>query len=110
MDLLQRCAQVFVQLLDVQYHIIAGRKGKTVEFTISFEPSDFHHLAGLHKLRDNARLQRGRRGDILRDVLGGRITLEQIQKSTFFHEMAPRLSPLVRLGAVLGQQRDHLPV
>ena len=94
MDLLQRCAQVFVQLLDVQYHILAGRKGKTVEFTISFEPSDFHHLAGLHKLRDNARLQRGRRGDILRDVLGGRITLEQIQKSTFFHEMAPRLSPL----------------
>ena len=94
MDLLQRCALEFTQLLDVQYHIIAGRKRKTVEFIISFERSDFHHLAGLHKLRDNARLQRGRRGDILQNILDGKITLEQIQKSAFFREMEPRLSPL----------------
>ncbi|MCI9361287.1 MAG: hypothetical protein HFG65_10075 [Hungatella sp.] len=53
MDLLQKCAQEFDRLVLYQYHIIIGRKGKTLEFTISFDRADFHHLAGLHKLRDN---------------------------------------------------------
>ena len=53
MDLLQTCAVGFHQLLTYQYHIVAGRKGRTIDFTISFDPSDFHHLAGLHKLTDN---------------------------------------------------------
>ena len=65
MDLLQKCAQEFDRLVPYQYHIIIGRKGKTLEFTISFDRADFHHLAGLHKLRDNVRLQTGKRIDII---------------------------------------------
>ncbi len=32
MDHLQSCAKAFEHLLDFQYHIIIGRKGKSVEF------------------------------------------------------------------------------
>ena len=74
--------------------MIAGRKGKTIEFTISFDRADFHHLAGLHKLKDNARIQTGQREAVMLDVLAGKITLPQIQKSAFYGEMEPRLRPL----------------
>ena len=33
MDLLQKCAQEFDRLVPYQYHIIIGRKGKTLEYT-----------------------------------------------------------------------------
>ena len=75
MDLLQQCAQEFERLLEIEYHITAGRKGKTVAFTISFARSDFHHLAGLHKLRDNAKIGRGRRESVFLDILEGKLSL-----------------------------------
>lgn len=37
MDLLQKCAQEFNRLVPYQYHVIIGRKGKTLKFTISFD-------------------------------------------------------------------------
>lgn len=77
--------------------MIAGRKGKTIEFTISFDRSDFHHLSGLHKLKGNARIQTGQREAVMLDVLAGKITLPQIQKSAFYGEMEPRLRPLSML-------------
>ena len=59
MDSLQKCAKAFDQLTRYQYHFVIGRKGQTLKFTVSFDPSDFHHLAGLYKLKDNVRLQTG---------------------------------------------------
>lgn len=97
MDLLLQCAQEFERLISFQYHIIIGRKGKTLEFAISFQPSDFHHLAGLHKLKDNVRFQTGKRADILKEILAGKLTLLQAQQSIFFHEAEPRLAPLSSL-------------
>ena len=71
MDLLLQCALEFEKLIPYQYHIMVGRKGKSLEFTISFERSDFHHLAGLHKLRDNVRFLTGKREDIMRKFFRG---------------------------------------
>ena len=51
--------------------MIAGRKGKTIECTISFDRTDFYHLAGLHKLKDNARIQTGQREAVMLDILAG---------------------------------------
>lgn len=48
MDLLQECAAGFERLLLYQYHIIAGRKGKTLEFTISFDRADFDKVMDLN--------------------------------------------------------------
>lgn len=89
MDLLQQCAQEFDRLIPYQYHIIIGRKGKTLEFTISFDRADFHHLAGLHKLRDNVRLQTGKRFDIMKEILDGRLTYSDIKQSSFFMRWNP---------------------
>lgn len=50
MDKLQKCAKAFENLLEIQYRIIIGRKGKTVELVIGFSKLDFHHLMGLGKL------------------------------------------------------------
>lgn len=97
MDLLQTCAEGFERLLPYQYHIIVGRKGKTLEFTISFDRADFHHLAGLHKLTDNVRFLTGKRDSIMQEVLTGRLTLSQAQQSAFFCQMEPRLKPLAHL-------------
>ena len=52
MDKLLKCAKAFENLLDIQYRIIIGRKGKTVELVIGFSKLDFHHLMGLGKLKD----------------------------------------------------------
>ena len=51
-DKLRKTAEGFRSLLDTQYHIIIGRKGKSLELTIEFKPIDFHHLMGLGKLKD----------------------------------------------------------
>ena len=50
-DKLRTTAEGFRSLLDTQYHIIIGRKGKSVDLTIEFKPIDFHHLMGLGKLK-----------------------------------------------------------
>ena len=97
MDLLQTCAVGFHQLLTYQYHIVAGRKGRTIDFTISFDPSDFHHLAGLHKLTDNVRFLTGKRANIMQEILSGKLTLSHAQRSVFFKQMEPRLKPLAHL-------------
>ena len=84
MDLLQECAKSFESLLPYQYHIVAGRKGKTLDFTISFDRADFHHLAGLHKLTDNVRFLTGKRAIIMQEILYGRLTIAQARQSAFF--------------------------
>lgn len=97
MDSLQKCAKAFNQLTRYQYHFVIGRKGQTLKFMVSFEPSDFHHLAGLHKLKDHVRLQTGQRSAIFRDVLDGKYPFEQIKHSAYFSEMEQRLAPLTHL-------------
>lgn len=99
MDLLQTCAVGFHQLLTYQYHIVAGRKGRTIYFTISFDPSDFHHLAGLHKLTDNVRFLTGKRANIMQEILSGNLTLSHAQRSVFFKQMEPRLTMLLHFAA-----------
>lgn len=101
MDMLKQCAENFNHLLPYQYHIVIGRKGKMREFTITFDPADFHHLAGLHKLRDNIRFQTGKRDDIFKDILAGKLTLQQASRSAFFQEMESRLNPLAGLEAFI---------
>lgn len=96
-DLLYQCAVGFDRLLHYQYTFLIGRKGKTLSFVISFDPADFHHLAGLHKLRDNARFTTGMRDRIFQDILSCNLTLEDAQKSIYFDQISPRLQPLSTL-------------
>lgn len=96
MDRLLACATAFENLLHVKYHIIIGRKGKSVDLTISFEAVEFHHLAGLHKLRD-LRLSRANREKVFFQILSGHITLDDVKKSRYFCNIENRLEPFQKI-------------
>lgn len=95
MDMLHRSAQAFAQLLDYEYDIVIGRKGRSVAFTIAFDKAHFHHLAGLHKLRDSGIFLRGKREHIFEAILDGEITLAQVEKSAYFKGIAQRMESLL---------------
>ncbi len=90
MDLLQKCAIAFERLTGYQYRFMLGRKGKLKEIILGFGETDFHHLAGLHKLKDIS-IARENRQTVFRDILAGRITYQTIEKSIFFNESGLRL-------------------
>ena len=106
MDLLQTCAVGFHQLLTYQYHIVAGRKGRTIDFTISFDPSDFHHLAGLHKLTDNVRFLTGKRANIMQEILSGNLTLSHLEEFLDSNEIVFRYNSKVHAFSAI--QADYL--
>ncbi len=95
-DHLFGCAKAFEHLLDVQYHIILGRKNQLTELHLRFEPTEFHHLVGLHKLRD-LRLARGNREKIFQQILSKTICMEDIKKSRYFPEIQDRIDPFDKI-------------
>ena len=96
MDLLQACACAYENLLNIKYRCIIGRKGKSVEFTLTFSPYEFHHLCGLNKLPDIPLLRRNRER-VFRDILSGSITYDMISSSPCFHAIEKRIFYLQRL-------------
>jgi hypothetical protein len=96
MDKLQECAKAFGKLLDTQYHIVLGRKGKTVDLTVEFSPIDFHHLMGLGKLKD-LRIATQNREQVFSLILNGTISDSAINKSRYVSQIQNRFSPLAAI-------------
>ena len=105
MDLLQECASAFQLLMEYEYHFVIGRKGKLREFDLTFEKADFHHLAGLHKLKDIAQIQQGMRAKVFDRILKGDISEELIQKSVYYEQMSGRIFPLKDLEKMLDDNK-----
>ena len=101
MDKLQEAAETFKRLLGYKYRFVIGRKGIKKEFWLDFDRADFHHLCGLHKLKDIAQLQQGMRSRVFDEILAGNITEELIEKSEFFSDMSMRIEPLSHLEEML---------
>ena len=87
MDLLRECAAAFQQLLVYEYHFVVGRKGQIREFYVTFQTSDFHHIAGLHKLKDIAQIQQGMREKVFEKIITGEISQTLIEKSEYYEQM-----------------------
>lgn len=104
MDKLQECAKSFENLLDKKYHIIIGRKGKSVDMELAFDIVDFHHLVGLHKLK-NLRLSRGNREKVFKDILDGHISFSDIEQSPHFNQIRNRIEPFSNLENILDDNR-----
>ena len=104
MDKLQECAKSFEKLLDTKYHIIIGRKGKSADIELAFEAVDFHHLLGLHKLKD-LRLSRENRENVFRAILAGQISISNIKKSLHFNQIGNRIEPFSDLEKILDDNR-----
>lgn len=96
MDKLTKCVTAFNKLLDMQYRIILGRKGKTTELNITFSKLDFHHLMGLGKLKD-LRIATRNRGLVFDEILTGKTTYETISKSRYIHLIENRFYPLAHI-------------
>ena len=105
MDIIQECALAFEKLLIYEYHFVIGRKGQLKEFYLRFDKSDFHHILGLHKLRDIAQIQQGKRDKIFDKLIDGSISLKLIQKSTFYEQMKDRIFPLIGLEKMLDDNK-----
>ena len=89
---LQKCAKAFENLLEIQYRIIIGRKGKTAELVIGFSKLDFHHLMGLGKLKD-LRIAKQNRGSVFDEIITGIMTL---RRSVPFFVLYDSFSAMVR--------------
>ena len=104
MDKLLECTRAFEKLLDTQYRIIIGRKGKTVEIIIGFSRLDFHHLMGLGKLKD-LRIAKQNRETVFNEILRGIITYEGITESRYLGLIQNRFEPLMSKEQLLDDNR-----
>ncbi len=90
-DKLQRCALAFQRLINTQYEIIIGRKGKTSEIILNFSETEFVHLAGLHKLVDNDFLRTASRKKVFDYALNRKISYGTLTKSENFEFVKERI-------------------
>jgi hypothetical protein len=96
MDKLYECTKAFERILDTQYRIVVGRKGKSVEINVVFSPSDFHHLMGLGKLKD-LRISTQIREQAFSSILNGTISDSVINESRYISKIQNRFSPLASI-------------
>lgn len=101
MDKLQRCAIAFSKLLNVKYNIIIGRKGHLVDIALGFNKTEFVHLMGLHKLKDNEFFRTGTREKVFDSVLEGKVLYEKISKSAYFEFVRSRVEVFEFLESML---------
>jgi hypothetical protein len=101
MNQLLESAQSFLQLCDYEYHYIIGRKGQTKQIILGFSPEDFHHLAGLHKIRDNDFLRTAKRQKVFNSILDGEITDEVLASSQYYTEIQDRIALVSKLETLL---------
>ena len=104
MDKLLECTRAFEKLLDTQYRIIIGRKGKKVEIVIGFSKLDFHHLMGLGKLKD-LRIAKQNRETVFNEILKGIITYKEITESRYIGLLQNRFEPLMSIEQLLDNSR-----
>lgn len=100
MDKLQERAFLFRRLLDYEYKIVLGRKGKKTELIITFEKTDFPHLIGLHKLTDvlNGNIATEKLFD---ECLTGKVSYDLISQSEFFQKLGNRFEYFDKLETML---------
>lgn len=91
MDRLVKCAFSYQKMLNLEYHMIIARKGKTLDLKVSFNVLNFHHLAGIHKLKDLT-IATSNREKVFNDILSSKITLENIRKSNYSKDCLERIN------------------
>lgn len=99
-----KCAASYQRLMDYEYQFTLGRKGKLTKITLQFPTVNFHHLAGLHKLKDT-HISRANRNTVFYQILDGRITYDTITKSRYLPEIQSRLASLSYLESLLDENQ-----
>lgn len=102
MDILLQSALNYQKLLDIQYIFIYGHRKKEYVVKLNFKEEFFYHLVGFQHMKDMAQYVRYKRNKALKDVINGKITLNQISRSIYYHtDIEPRLNALIVLEQIL---------
>lgn len=96
-DLLKNSAIAFKKLLDKEYFIEIGRKGKSSTFKIIFEEDDFKHLSGINKLTDLPTIYKMPSNLLFKNAVSENITDKDLIPSTKFNSIKERLENLKNL-------------
>ena len=99
-DKLKECAVAFSNLLNVEYHITAGKKSNLIEVKLFFSKEHFYHLIGLHKLKDIQKT-RGDKAKIFNKIIADKLTYNDLVKSEFFIDISDRFDYLTSLENML---------
>ena len=99
-DILQ-AARSYVNLLDIEYQIILGKKNKTVFIPIFFDENHFFHLAGLQYLKDLSRVLTESRELIFRRIVKGTLKKNRIESSKFYSSIKDRIEYLTYLEQIM---------
>lgn len=98
------CVDAFNELLNIEYNLILGRKGKSVELHISFDKKDCFHLMGLQYLKDIADLKSDR-GKIFDAILNREIDVKYIEASSYYSKIRDRVHLLPYLEYVFDSNK-----
>lgn len=102
MDKLQKIALNYKEILNMRYYFEIAKKQNMQIFNLTFEKTDFFHLAGLHKLTDIAAVQSEPNKEIVfNNIINGSISHDLIQHSRFYSSIHNRLSYLGDIGKIL---------
>ncbi len=94
-------AKAYSSLVDIEYHILLGKKNKNISLVISFEETNFFHLAGFQYLADMPDILRSRRDLLFHKILNGLITQAQIESSKFYPTIKDRIEYLTYLEQIM---------
>ena len=100
-DLLLEAANKYHSLSGSKLIITLGKRGTTSEIVVDFKPSNFYHLAGLHKLKDIQVVRGHNTANVLNKILKGKLTNAMIEKSSFYNDMKERLKILSEFPDIL---------
>ena len=94
------CVEAFGKLLDKEYHLVLGRKNKSVSLQINFDKKECFHLMGLQYLTDRPELVHDR-GKIFDAIRERQIMAEHLQSSDLYYKIADRIDMLPFLESMI---------
>ena len=97
---IQNACMRFNNLLHFEYEIRLAKKKTMVTICLHFQKKDFHHLAGLHYLKDRPEL-RSDRAKIFEKILSDEVFAGRIQKSDNYTKIKGRVFYLSKLEDIL---------
>lgn len=105
MDLIRERAQIYKELLGIEYFYTLAYKNKTSKIKIQFYKNDFSHLIGFHKLTD-IESYLGKRSNTIERILKGRIKYNKIKNSKNYNHIDKRLIEFVKIKDVLENENS----
>ena len=107
MSLFLKAAQAWQKMVATEYHITAGRKRKTVSFSLDFDLADFPHLAGMQYAQDvdfNLRPSEYYGEKLIPALLSGKMDGNKIEKSRNWERIKGRLNAIIGLQDTLDSE------